>query len=75
MGCVMSVIFQAMNGFDPIAYAAVTLFVSNGLDIQNIILAFAFTGLVIALKIFWRGKSYRQDYSNLEKVELEQRIH
>lgn len=47
MGRVMSVIFLAMNGFDPIAYAGVTLFVSNGFDIQNIVLAF--TGLVIAL--------------------------
>lgn len=66
MGRVMSVIFLAMNGFDPIAYAGVTLFVSNGFDIQNIMLAFAITGLVIALIILWKGKSYRQDYSDIQ---------
>lgn len=69
MGRVMSVIFLAMNGFDPIAYAGVTLFVSNGFAIQNIMLAFAITGLVIALVILWKGKSYRQDYSEIQKVE------
>lgn len=61
MGRVMSVIFLAMNGFDPIAYAGVTLFVSNGFDIQNVMLAFALTGLIIALFILWRGKTYRSD--------------
>ncbi|WP_252313218.1 hypothetical protein [Sinobaca sp. H24] len=66
----MSVIFLAMNGFDPIAYAGVTLFVSNGFAIQNIILAFAVTGLVIALIILWKGKSYRQDYSDVQKAEM-----
>lgn len=72
MGRVMSVIFLAMNGFDPIAYAGVTLFVSNGFDIQNIILAFSFTGIVIALIILWRGKTYRQDYSNVQEAETNQ---
>lgn len=70
MGRVMSVIFLAMNGFDPIAYAGVTLFVSNGFAIQNIILAFAITGLFIALIILWKGKSYRQDYSDVQEAEM-----
>lgn len=69
MGRVMSVIFLAVNGFDPVAYAGVTLFVSNGFDIQNIIPALAVTRLVIGLIILWKGKSYRQDYSEMQKAE------
>lgn len=72
MGRVMSVIFLAMNGFDPIAYAGVTLFISNGFDIQNIVLLFAITGLVIALIILWGGKGYRQEYSDIQKAETKQ---
>lgn len=68
-GRVMSVIFLAMNGFDPLAYAGVTLFVSNGFDIQNIVLVFAIIGLVIALLILGNGKSYRQDYSDIQSAE------
>lgn len=67
MGRVMSVIFLAMNGFDPIAYVGVTLFVSNGFDIQNVMLAFSLTGLIIALFILWKGKTYRQDNTHLLK--------
>ncbi|QKS73338.1 MFS transporter [Paenalkalicoccus suaedae] len=73
MGRVMSVIFLAMNGFDPLAYAGVTLFVSNGYNIQHIMLAFALTGLVIAMIISWRGKSYRQDYSDVQENEVERK--
>lgn len=58
-GRVMSIIFLAMNGFDPIAYAGVTLFVSRGFDIQMIILSFSLIGLIIALITFWRGRSFR----------------
>ncbi|MCM3488091.1 MFS transporter [Alkalihalophilus marmarensis] len=61
MGRVMSVIFLAMNGFDPLAYAGVTLLVTRGLDIQNIVLCFSLIGLMIALLILWRGRSYRED--------------
>lgn len=74
-GRVMSVIFLAMNGFDPLAYAGVTLFVSNGFDIQDIVLVFASTGLVIAFMIWWKGKSYRQDYSDIQPTETEQGMH
>lgn len=58
-GRVMSIIFLAMNGFDPIAYAGVTLFVSRGFDIQMVILSFSLIGLVIALVTFWRAKTFR----------------
>ncbi|GAF64663.1 putative MFS transporter [Bacillus sp. TS-2] len=64
MGRVMSIVFLAMNGFDPLAYASVTLLVSNGFDIQTIILSFSTVGLVIALMTLWRGKTYRKYTSN-----------
>ncbi|WP_059103437.1 MFS transporter [Shouchella shacheensis] len=59
MGRVMSIIFLAMNGFDPIAYAGVTLFVSRGFDIQLVILSFSLIGLIIALVTLWKGKTFR----------------
>ncbi|KHF41534.1 MFS transporter [Halalkalibacter okhensis] len=65
MGRVMSVIFLAMNGFDPLAYAGVTLLVTRGFDIQNIVLSFTMIGLLIALLILWRGKAFRQDKATL----------
>ncbi|WEG18892.1 MFS transporter [Alkalihalophilus pseudofirmus] len=65
MGRVMSVIFLAMNGFDPLAYAGVTLLVTRGLDIQNIVLCFSLIGLMIALFVLWKGKSYREDKLDL----------
>lgn len=60
MGRVMSIIFLAMNGFDPLAYASVTFLVSRGFDIQLIILSFSVVGLVIALLTLWKGKTYRR---------------
>ncbi|WP_144559015.1 MFS transporter [Shouchella miscanthi] len=59
MGRVMSIIFLAMNGFDPLAYAGVTLLVSKGIDIQTIIFVFSVIGLLIALLLFWKGRTYR----------------
>ncbi|MFS0723142.1 MFS transporter [Paenibacillus sp. 1P07SE] len=64
MGRVMSIVFLAMNGFDPLAYAAVTLLVSRGFDIQSIILSFSIVGLLIALVTLWRGKVFRGYTSN-----------
>ncbi|PRO66467.1 MFS transporter [Alkalicoccus urumqiensis] len=69
MGRVMSVIFLAMNGFDPIAYAGVTLLLANGFDIQNVIAAFALTGLTIAFLLLWKGKTYRKDVSEVSQTE------
>lgn len=65
MGRVMSVIFLAMNGFDPLAYASVTLLVTRGIDIQTIVLSFAMIGLLISLTVLWRGKSFRNDKATL----------
>ncbi|GAA0375426.1 MFS transporter [Bacillus horti] len=64
MGRVMSIIFLAMNGFDPLAYASVTLLVSRGFDIQLVILSFSIVGLMIALITLWKGKTYRNYTSN-----------
>ncbi|WP_373901017.1 hypothetical protein [Geomicrobium sp. JCM 19037] len=59
MGRVMSIVFLAMNGFDPLAYAGVTLLVARGIDIQLVILTFSLIGLLIAIITFWRGKTFR----------------
>ncbi|KMK75252.1 MFS transporter [Alkalihalobacillus pseudalcaliphilus] len=64
MGRVMSIIFLAMNGFDPLAYAGVTLLVSRGIDIQSVILSFATIGILIGLTILLKGKTYRNYTSN-----------
>lgn len=64
MGRVMSIVFLAMNGFDPLAYASVTFLVSKGFDIQLVILSFSIVGLLIALITLWKGKSYRTYTSN-----------
>ncbi|GAK08362.1 MFS transporter [Geomicrobium sp. JCM 19038] len=64
MGRVMSIVFLAMNGFDPLAYAGVTLLVARGIDIQLVILSFSLIGLLIALITLWRGKTYRNYTSN-----------
>ncbi|CAG9622264.1 MFS transporter [Sutcliffiella rhizosphaerae] len=65
MGRVMSIVFLAMNGFDPLAYASVTLLVSRGFDIQLVILSFSIVGLVIACTILWRGNTFRNYNSNV----------
>ncbi|MFZ4453620.1 MFS transporter [Salibacterium aidingense] len=59
MGRVMSLVFLAMNGFDPLAYASVTTLVAQGIDIQQVVLSFAAAGLMIALTILWKGKTFR----------------
>jgi MFS family permease len=64
MGRVMSIVFLAMNGFDPLAYAGVTALVARGIDVQHVILSFSMVGLIIALIIFWKGKTFRQYKSN-----------
>ncbi|SFL71256.1 Major Facilitator Superfamily protein [Gracilibacillus orientalis] len=64
IGRVMSIVFLAMNGFDPLAYATVTLLVSRGFDIQLVILSFSIVGLIIALFILWRGHTFRSYKSN-----------
>lgn len=64
MGRVMSIVFLAMNGFDPLAYASVTFFVSKGINIQLVILSFSIIGLIIALVTLWKGRTFRNYKSN-----------
>ncbi|WP_263706407.1 MFS transporter [Shouchella tritolerans] len=64
MGRVMSIVFLAMNGFDPLAYASVTFLVSRGIDVQHVILYYSIVGLMIALITLWKGKTYKNYTSN-----------
>lgn len=59
MGRVMSIIFLAMNGFDPIAYALVSGLSTAGIPIQAILLSFAVIGLIITAIIFTKAKTYK----------------
>lgn len=59
MGRVMSLIFLAMNGFDPIAYGMVSGFVATGLNIQIVLLVSSIIGLTATAIIFWRGKEFK----------------
>ncbi|MCD2137504.1 MFS transporter [Salinicoccus halitifaciens] len=60
MGRVMSLIFLAMNGFDPIAYAIVGILTSAGISIQSVLLGFGLIGLIIALVILWKAKGFQK---------------
>ncbi|WP_040985017.1 MFS transporter [Oceanobacillus jeddahense] len=58
MGRVMSIIFLAMNGFDPLAYAMVSLLNTMGISIQAVMFAFSIVGLIITLFITVKAKDY-----------------
>ncbi|MEG6615507.1 MFS transporter [Peptococcaceae bacterium 1198_IL3148] len=58
MGRVMSIIFLAMNGFDPLAYGLVSILTAIGVNIQYVLLAFSLIGLIIATTIALRAKDY-----------------
>ncbi|GAF64497.1 putative MFS transporter [Bacillus sp. TS-2] len=60
MGRVMSLIFLAMNGFDPISYGIVTGLVSIGISIQTVLFAFGLIGLAFTLVIFIKAKTFKQ---------------
>lgn len=59
MGRVMSIIFLAMNGFDPIAYGVVSGLVALGITVKMTLLTFGIAGLIVALFIYYRAPSYR----------------
>ncbi|WP_413377505.1 MFS transporter [Alkalihalobacillus sp. 1P02AB] len=59
MGRVMSLIFLAMNGFDPISYGIVTGLVSVGIPVQSVLLSFGLIGLCITFFILFRAKSFK----------------
>lgn len=62
MGRVMSIIFLAMNGFDPIAYAVVSALASAGVNIQLILFTFGVIGMLIAISVWFKGKIFVQTY-------------
>lgn len=59
-GRVMSLVFLAMNGFDPIAYAIVSVLTTAGIPVQFILLGFGATGMVIAITILFKAKAFQQ---------------
>lgn len=60
MGRVMSLIFLAMNGFDPIAYALVSGLTTFGIPVQFILLGFGSIGLLITVVIFMKAKEFQK---------------
>ncbi|SDI91904.1 MFS transporter [Natribacillus halophilus] len=59
MGRVMSIIFLAMNGFDPIAYGIVAGFVAAGIPVQIVLFGLGMAGLLLAFFIFFKAKAFR----------------
>ncbi|WP_042221034.1 MFS transporter [Oceanobacillus manasiensis] len=58
MGRVMSIIFLAMNGFDPIAYGVMSGFIALGITVQVTLLAFGIAGLIVALFIYFKAPHF-----------------
>lgn len=62
MGRVMSIIFLAMNGFDPIAYGVVSALASAGINIRLILFVAGVIGMAIAVCVWWKGKAFVRAY-------------
>ncbi|WP_200411752.1 MFS transporter [Virgibacillus salexigens] len=60
MGRVMSLIFLAMNGFDPVAYALVSGLAAIQIPIQFILFGLGVIGLMITIVLFFTSKPYQQ---------------
>ncbi|MFS0788368.1 MFS transporter [Shouchella sp. 1P09AA] len=58
MGRVMSIIFLAMNGFDPIAYGLVSALVAANVSIQLILFSLGVAGLLIAFIVKFKAPHY-----------------
>ncbi|SNZ10166.1 Major Facilitator Superfamily protein [Terribacillus aidingensis] len=58
MGRVMSIIFLAMNGFDPIAYGLVSGLVSSNMSIQTVMLSSAILGIIVTGIITLKARNY-----------------
>ncbi|GLO67867.1 MULTISPECIES: MFS transporter [Oceanobacillus] len=59
MGRVMSIIFLAMNGFDPLAYAIVSGLAAMDISIQVILFSFGIIGAIITILLFVKAKTYQ----------------
>ncbi|MBM7633326.1 MFS transporter [Geomicrobium sediminis] len=60
MGRVMSIIFLAMNGFDPVSYGLVTGLVATGVSVQLVLFGLGVAGLLIWFIVFLRAKQFRE---------------
>ncbi|MFB4159065.1 MFS transporter [Geomicrobium sp. JSM 1781026] len=60
IGRVMSLVYLAMNGFDPIAYGIIPWLIEGGLSIQHVLLVFALIAMLIGVVVLFKGKSYQR---------------
>src|SRR5690625_3059291 len=60
MGRVMSLIFLAMNGFDPVSYAVISGLNATGISIFTILAISASLSIIVWLFILLNSKSYRR---------------
>lgn len=60
MGRVMSLIYLAMNGFDPIAYGIIPSLTETGISLQTVLLIFALLAVLIGLIVLVKGKKYQR---------------
>ncbi len=60
IGRVMSLVYLAMNGFDPIAYGVIPSLVEGGISIQLVLVSFALVAALVGLGVLIKGKSYQR---------------
>ncbi|GAK04969.1 LOW QUALITY PROTEIN: MFS general substrate transporter [Geomicrobium sp. JCM 19037] len=60
IGRVMSLVYLAMNGFDPIAYGVIPWLIEGGLSIQHVLLVFALIAMLVGVVVLLKGKSYQR---------------
>lgn len=59
-GRVMSLVFLAMNGFDPIAYATVSTLTGFGIGVQLVLAGFGVIGLTVGLVILFKARNFQK---------------
>ncbi|ASS69989.1 MULTISPECIES: MFS transporter [Bacillus] len=60
MGRVMSIVFLASHGFNPVAFAIITPLAAIGIDIQAVMLAAGIVCLIAGIIIFFNSRSYQK---------------
>lgn len=66
MGRVTSLVYLAMNGFDPIAYAVLSALIAAAYPIQWILFSFGLAGLFASILLYTRAKEFIQ-YRTMNK--------
>ncbi|MCY1105542.1 MFS transporter [Shouchella clausii] len=66
MGRVTSLVYLAMNGFDPIAYAVLSALIATAYPIQWILFSFGLAGLFASIILYTRAKEFIQ-YRTMNK--------